>query len=144
MATRKRRAEIASAGSPPDDIDLTSASVPADPDEHICKIPDSQRLFISLTGKSFERALLSKLDWFSYLYVPKPQTLTYGCLHNAHRTSTPSPNPRFFHWPCSSLEHPPNPLPTPTACLLPSFLSLSLCENPPTNKLNPAASSPSP
>ncbi|OKO93983.1 Tyrosine-protein phosphatase [Penicillium subrubescens] len=71
MATRKRRAEIASAGSPADvdDIDLTSAPVPADPDEHICKIPDSQRLFISLTGKAFERALLSKLDWFSYLRV---------------------------------------------------------------------------
>jgi hypothetical protein len=68
MGTRKRRAEIASAGSPPDDdIDLTSAPVPADPDEHICKIPDSQSLFISLTGKAFERALLSKLDWFSYL-----------------------------------------------------------------------------
>jgi len=67
MATRKRRAEIASAGSPPDEIDLTSAPVPADPDEHICKIPDSQHLFISLTGKAFERALLSKLDWFSYL-----------------------------------------------------------------------------
>lgn len=85
MATRKRRAEIASAGSTPDDIDLTSAPVPADPDEHICKIPDSQRLFISLTGKSFERALLSKLDWLSYLYVPKPPD---PCIWiNAHRTS---------------------------------------------------------
>lgn len=67
MATRKRRAEIASAGSPPDEIDLTTAPVPADPDEHICKIPESKCLFISLTGKAFERALLSKLDWFSYL-----------------------------------------------------------------------------
>ena len=69
MATRKRRTEMATAGATPQEADLTKIPVPANPDEHICKIPESQHLFISLTGKAFERALLSRLDWMSYLYV---------------------------------------------------------------------------
>ncbi|KAJ5157525.1 uncharacterized protein N7482_008625 [Penicillium canariense] len=69
MATRKRRAEIANAGETPSTIDLTDTPVPVDADEHILQIPDSQRSLISLTGKAFERALLGKLDWFSYLHV---------------------------------------------------------------------------
>ncbi|KAF7712239.1 Uncharacterized protein PECH_003786 [Penicillium ucsense] len=69
MATRKRRTELVSAGATPQEADLTKIPVPNDPDEHICKIPESQHLFISLTGKSFERALLSRLDWMSYLRV---------------------------------------------------------------------------
>ncbi|EPS27588.1 hypothetical protein POX_e06568 [Penicillium oxalicum] len=69
MATRKRRTEMATAGATPQEADLTKIPVPANPDEHICKIPESQHLFISLTGKAFERALLSRLDWMSYLRV---------------------------------------------------------------------------
>ncbi|KGO76788.1 Tyrosine/serine-protein phosphatase IphP-type [Penicillium italicum] len=64
MGTRKRRRENAksdpSAKSP-------TAPIPTNPDEHLLEIPGSKRALISLTGKGFERALLSKLDWFTYL-----------------------------------------------------------------------------
>lgn len=68
MATRKRRAELAGAG---DDlkIEFRGTSVPLDADEHLLPIPESRRVLISLTGKGFERALLGKLDWLTYLYV---------------------------------------------------------------------------
>ncbi|KAJ5954342.1 Tyrosine/serine-protein phosphatase IphP-type [Penicillium viridicatum] len=64
MGTRKRRGENANSDekspSPTDPI-------PTNPDEHLLQIPGSKRALISLTGKGFERALLSKLDWFTYL-----------------------------------------------------------------------------
>lgn len=71
MGTRKRRAEIAKSESEQEisESDLTTAPVPTNPDEHLLQIPGSERALISLTGKGFERALLSKLDWFTYLYV---------------------------------------------------------------------------
>lgn len=69
MATRKRRAENAeSTDDTPNNADFAS-SVPLDADEHLLQIPDSHRALISLTGKGFEKALLSKLDWMTYLYV---------------------------------------------------------------------------
>jgi hypothetical protein len=65
MGTRKRRSENANSS----EIDLTDAPVPTNPDEHLLQIPGSERALISLTGKGFERALLWKLDWMTYLYV---------------------------------------------------------------------------
>jgi hypothetical protein len=65
MGTRKRRSENANSS----EVDLTDAPVPANPDEHLLQIPGSERASISLTGKGFERALLWKLDWMTYLYV---------------------------------------------------------------------------
>ena len=74
MGTRKRRAEIAKSESEQEisESDLTTAPVPANPDEHLLQVPGSERALISLTGKGFERALLSKLDWYTYLYVQSP------------------------------------------------------------------------
>ena len=69
MATRKRRAENAGAGSNDSDIDLTGASVPANADEHLLQLPESKRALISLTGKSLERSLLWRLDWVNYMYA---------------------------------------------------------------------------
>lgn len=66
MATRKRRAELAGAGDDPE-IDFAGTDVPLDADEHLLLIPESRRVLISLTGKGFERALLGKLDWFTYM-----------------------------------------------------------------------------
>jgi hypothetical protein len=75
MATRKRRAENASSSEDgPTGADAAQAPVPLDADEHLLQIPESQRALISLTGKGFERALLSKLDWMTYLYVSPPPT----------------------------------------------------------------------
>ncbi|KAJ6113688.1 hypothetical protein N7523_007005 [Penicillium sp. IBT 18751x] len=68
MGTRKRRAENAGASEDPD-IDFTRSRVPLDADEHLLQIPESHRARISLTGKGFERALLAKLDWPTYLKV---------------------------------------------------------------------------
>ncbi|KAJ5550660.1 hypothetical protein N7535_001395 [Penicillium sp. DV-2018c] len=70
MGTRKRRSQIANSldsSSSDSSIDLTEAPVPSNPEEHLLDIPNSQRALVSLTGKGFERALLSKLDWFTYL-----------------------------------------------------------------------------
>lgn len=67
MGTRKRRAENAGASEDPADIDFTRSPVPPDADEHLLQIPESHRALISLTGKGFERALLAKLDWPTYL-----------------------------------------------------------------------------
>lgn len=73
MGTRKRRAEIVRAesesGSEISESDLTTTPVPAFPEEHLLQIPSAKRALISLTGKGFERALISKLDWLTYLYV---------------------------------------------------------------------------
>ncbi|KAJ5678628.1 hypothetical protein N7462_006872 [Penicillium macrosclerotiorum] len=69
MATRKRRAELASTDDSAQEVDLTAAPVPLDADEHLVQIPDSHRAPISLTGKGFERALLAKLDWYTYIKV---------------------------------------------------------------------------
>lgn len=70
MATRKRRTENAgSTHDGPTDADFVPSPVPLDADEHLLQIPDSHRALISLTGKGFERALLSKLDWMTYLFV---------------------------------------------------------------------------
>jgi hypothetical protein len=73
MGTRKRRAEIAKSESESEiaisEYDLTMAPVPANPTEHLLQIPGSERALISLTGKGFERNLLSRLDWFTYMYV---------------------------------------------------------------------------
>lgn len=72
MATRKRRAELAGPGGAASDIDYTGPPVPLDADEHLLQIPDSQRALISLSGKGFERALLAKLDWLTYMYRSLP------------------------------------------------------------------------
>lgn len=69
MATRKRRAELANAVEDGSEIDFSGTPVPLDADEHLLQIPGCQRFLISLTGKGFERALLAKLDWFTYMYV---------------------------------------------------------------------------
>ncbi|CAI7639160.1 unnamed protein product [Penicillium pancosmium] len=73
MATRKRRAENAAstedAEDGPNNNDFAPSSVPLDAEEHLLQIPDSHRALISLTGKGFERALLSKLDWMTYIKV---------------------------------------------------------------------------
>ncbi|KAJ5961048.1 Tyrosine/serine-protein phosphatase IphP-type [Penicillium vulpinum] len=65
MGTRKRRAQNAKSESekPPKE------PIPTNPNEHLLEIPGSERALISLTGKGFERALLSKLDWFTYLKI---------------------------------------------------------------------------
>ncbi|CAG8898363.1 unnamed protein product [Penicillium egyptiacum] len=65
MGTRKRRGENAKAESDPSE--KSTDPIPTNPDEHLLQIPGSERALISLTGKGFERALLSKLDWFTYL-----------------------------------------------------------------------------
>ncbi|KAJ5130136.1 uncharacterized protein N7515_006175 [Penicillium bovifimosum] len=80
MATRKRRSEIANSldsSSSDSSTDLTEAPVPSNPEEHLLDIPNSQRALISLTGKGFERALLSKLDWFTYIKVITLATTGY-------------------------------------------------------------------
>lgn len=65
MATRKRRADT-SEDAP---VDFSETSAPLDGDEHLLEIPGCRRVLISLTGKGFERALLAKLDWFTYMYI---------------------------------------------------------------------------
>lgn len=79
MGTRKRRAEITSSPDhDPSDLAFAKDAVPPSADEHLLLIPDSQRALISLTGKGFERALLWKLDWVNYMYVPPPPaSVTY-------------------------------------------------------------------
>ena len=72
MATRKRRAELANTVEEGPEIDFSRSSVPLHADEHLPQIPGCQRFLISLTGKAFERALLAKLDWFTYMYVSSP------------------------------------------------------------------------
>lgn len=72
MATRKRRAELTNPGEGPPEINFSDSSVPLDADEHLLQIPGCQRRLISLTGKAFERSLLAKLDWFTYMYVSLP------------------------------------------------------------------------
>ncbi|KAJ9492266.1 hypothetical protein VN97_g994 [Penicillium thymicola] len=71
MGTRKRRGENAKSDSEKSPSPSPSQSprdpIPTNPDEHLLQIPGSKRALISLTGKGFERALLSKLDWFTYL-----------------------------------------------------------------------------
>ncbi|KAJ5040078.1 Tyrosine-protein phosphatase [Penicillium chrysogenum] len=73
MGTRKRRGEIAKSESESESEKSNSTEksptdpIPSNPDEHLLHIPGSTRALISLTGKGFERALLSKLDWFTYL-----------------------------------------------------------------------------
>ncbi|KGO39081.1 Tyrosine/serine-protein phosphatase IphP-type [Penicillium expansum] len=72
MGTRKRRSENAksdpSTNSPsPSPSPLPTDPIPTNPDEHLLQIPGSKRALISLTGKGFERALISKLDWLTYL-----------------------------------------------------------------------------
>ncbi|EKV08439.1 Tyrosine/serine protein phosphatase, putative [Penicillium digitatum] len=66
MGTRKRRRENAkldpSAKSP-----SPTGRIPPNPDEHLPEIPGSKRALVNLTGKGFERALISKLDWLTYL-----------------------------------------------------------------------------
>lgn len=80
MATRKRRAELANAGGDAPEIDFSETSVPLDADEHLLEIPGAQRFLISLTGKGFERALLAKLDWFTYMYVSLPCFVLLMCI----------------------------------------------------------------
>lgn len=41
-------------------------------EKHLVHIPGANRVLISLTGKSFERALLWRLDWMTFLYSPPP------------------------------------------------------------------------
>ncbi|KAJ5385302.1 Tyrosine/serine-protein phosphatase IphP-type [Penicillium concentricum] len=65
MGTRKRRAQNAKS----DLSEKSPDSIPTNPDEHLLQIPGSERALISLTGKGFERALLSKLDWLTYLKI---------------------------------------------------------------------------
>lgn len=71
MGTRKRRGEIAKSESE-SNPEKSPEPIPSNPDEHLLHIPGSERALISLTGKGFERALLSKLDWFTYLYRTLP------------------------------------------------------------------------
>lgn len=66
MGTRKRRNENAKSDQS-EKSPLPTDPIPTNPDEHLLQIPGSERALISLTGKGFERALLSKLDWFTYL-----------------------------------------------------------------------------
>ncbi|KAJ5514839.1 Tyrosine/serine-protein phosphatase IphP-type [Penicillium fimorum] len=65
MGTRKRRAQNAKS----DLSEKSPGQIPTNPHEHLLQIPGSERALISLTGKGFERALLSKLDWFTYLKI---------------------------------------------------------------------------
>ena len=58
MATRKRNTEKS-----------LDPSGPNDSDEHLVQLTGIRRFLISLTGKTFERALLWRLDWFNFLYV---------------------------------------------------------------------------
>ncbi|KAJ5774604.1 hypothetical protein N7457_009500 [Penicillium paradoxum] len=67
MGTRKRRDEIASSLESSSELSLPTTPIPSNAAEHLLQIPGSQRTLISLTGKGFERALLGKLDWLSYL-----------------------------------------------------------------------------
>ncbi|CDM34999.1 hypothetical protein DTO013E5_3103 [Penicillium roqueforti] len=66
MGTRKRRSENAKA-NPSQKSPSPTGSLPSNPAEHLLEIPGSKRALISLTGKGFERALISKLDWPTYL-----------------------------------------------------------------------------
>lgn len=79
MATRKRRAENANSGENAE-IDFTRLPVPANADEHLLQIPESQRCLISLTGKGLERTLLWKLDWMNYMYAP--DSISALCMHS--------------------------------------------------------------
>lgn len=97
MATRKRRAENATSEDTqdgPNNNDFTPSSVPLDAEEHLLQIPDSHRALISLTGKGFERALLSKLDWMTYLYVQSSPHC--NALHGIPPTHSPT-SPRLCH-----------------------------------------------
>lgn len=93
MATRKRRAENAASTEDqdgPNNNDFAPSNVPLDAEEHLLKIPDSHRALISLVGKAFERALLSKLDWMTYLYVPLPRTAMHCAVLHVHSTHQPT------------------------------------------------------
>ncbi|KAJ6137681.1 Tyrosine/serine-protein phosphatase IphP-type [Penicillium samsonianum] len=68
MGTRKRRNENAKSDQS-EKSPLPTDPIPTNPDEHLLQIPGSERALISLTGKGFERALLSKLDWYTYLKI---------------------------------------------------------------------------
>jgi len=82
MGTRKRRAENAEDPT----IDITRLPVPNDANEHLLQIPDSTRAMISLTGKAFERALLAKLDWPTYMQAPFPAYLPTHHTNRLHQT----------------------------------------------------------
>lgn len=63
MATEKRRAAMSL------DTDAEAVAVLADPDEHLLELPGVRRFMISLTGRAFEKALLWRLDWFSFMFA---------------------------------------------------------------------------
>lgn len=44
-----------------------AASADATPNPHLLDIPGARRVLLSLTGRSWERALLWRLDWVNYL-----------------------------------------------------------------------------
>ncbi|CAI7615060.1 unnamed protein product [Penicillium glandicola] len=67
MGIRKRRAQNAKTDQSETPEKSEKPEKPTIPNEHLLEIPGSERALISLTGKGFERALLSKLDWITYL-----------------------------------------------------------------------------
>lgn len=72
MAALKYLAEHprASANTIPDGNANADANADADANpkpHHLLDIPGARRILISLTGKSWERALLWRLDWTNFL-----------------------------------------------------------------------------
>lgn len=73
MAARKRQAQTSPSDSAscPDDQVLEPGNEDAQY-QHLLRIPGCNRSLISLTGSAFERALIARLDWWSYLFVSFP------------------------------------------------------------------------
>lgn len=72
MAARKRQAQT----SPDDSASPDDQVLGNDEDsqyQHLMHLPHCNRSLISLTGPSFERALIARLDWWSYLFVLQVQ-----------------------------------------------------------------------
>ncbi|KAH8693576.1 putative tyrosine/serine protein phosphatase [Talaromyces proteolyticus] len=61
LAANRRRNELSSEN--PNETPVTAAA----DDEHLLRIPEVQRHLISLTGRSFERMLLWRLDWYNFI-----------------------------------------------------------------------------
>lgn len=51
-------------------LESSDVAVLADPDEHLLELPGVRRYMISLTGRAFEKALLWRLDWYNFMYLP--------------------------------------------------------------------------
>jgi hypothetical protein len=59
LATRKRRSA--------ESLETSDAPIMIDPDEHLLQLPGVQRHLINLQGRTFEKALLWRLNWYNFV-----------------------------------------------------------------------------